>query len=264
MSAVVASRDRDWSAADYSCHAGFVVDHAADLIDWLAPRAGERVLDIGCGDGVMSQRLAERGADVTGIDASPAMVEAAAGRGIRAYALDAQTLSDADALATDYDAVLSNAALHWMARDPDAVLACVYARLTSGGRFVAELGGAGNIAPLHTALRDEAGARGHDADRIGPWFFPGEAEYRQRLTGAGFTLERCVSFERPTPLDGDLADWITTLARPFVTAFAPGAARDDYVAAVVDRLRPTLCDAHGRWQLPYVRLRFVARKPEQD
>ncbi|WP_348762463.1 methyltransferase domain-containing protein [uncultured Salinisphaera sp.] len=262
MSAAPAADDRDWSAADYGRHAGFVIDQAADLIDWLAPRAGERVLDLGCGDGLMSRRLAERGVDVTGIDASPAMVEAAVARGVSAHVVDAQALSAASTLATDYDAVFSNAAIHWMARAPDAVLQSVYARLKAGGRFVAEFGGEGNIAPLHAALRDEAAARGHDADPIDPWFFPSEADYRRRLVRAGFTVERCVSFERPTPLAGELADWIYTLARPFVTAFDAGAARDDYVAAVVGRLRPTLSDAQGHWQLPYVRLRFVARKPD--
>ncbi|MBH03612.1 MAG: SAM-dependent methyltransferase [Xanthomonadales bacterium] len=255
--------DQDWSAADYARHAGFVVERAADLIDWLAPRPGERVLDLGCGDGTMSLRLLARDTAAIGVDASPAMVAAALEQGIEAMVLDGHDLADGTA-GTDYDAVFSNAALHWMKQDPDAVIAGVRTALCPGGRFVAEFGGAGNVAPIRAALRAEAEERGRDADTLDPWFFPDAAEYRARLEEAGFVVERLETFERPTPLPGDIADWLTTLAWPFVTAFAAGPERNGYVSDVVERLRPELADANGHWYAPYLRLRFIARKPEQD
>ena len=144
------------------------------------------------------------------------------------------------------------------------MIAGVKTVLRPGGRFVAEFGGAGNVAPIRAALRAEAENRGRDADTLDPWFFPDEADYRARLEHAGFIVERLEMFERPTPLPGEIADWLTTLARPFVTAFAAGRERDAYVSDVVERLRPELADANGHWHAPYVRLRLIARKPEQD
>ncbi|MDN5874944.1 MAG: class I SAM-dependent methyltransferase, partial [Sinobacteraceae bacterium] len=128
-----------WNAGDYASNARFVVDMAASLVDWLAPQAGEKILDLGCGDGVMTEKLAASGAEVRGVDASPEMVAAAAERGVDAQVMDGAQL-DFD---TEFDAVFSNAALHWMKRDPDAVVQGVQRALKPGGRFVAELGAQG-------------------------------------------------------------------------------------------------------------------------
>lgn len=251
-----------WSAGDYAVHARFVADLAADLIDWLAPLPGETILDLGCGDGALTEVVVARGARVLAVDGSSAMAEAARARGLHSVAGDAQRLDRVAGLDGPFDAVFSNAALHWMRADPRAVIAGVFARLTPGGRFVAELGGAGNIAPIHATLRAEAEARGRDPDALDPWYFPTETCYLDRLATAGFHIERSHFFERPTPLPGDVADWLTTLARPFVTAFAEGFERDDYVAAVRTRLAGEMRHRDGEWIAPYVRLRFVARKPD--
>jgi trans-aconitate methyltransferase len=251
-----------WNAQDYGRNARFVADMAASLIDWLDPKTGERILDLGCGDGVLSQRLKERGADVLGVDSSPAFVAAARKQGIAAVQGDGQALTANPAITGPFDAVFSNAALHWMHRDPDAVIYSVYALLRPGGRFVAEFGGAGNIAPIRVALREQATARGKDADALDPWFFPSEKTYINQLRVAGFTIKRHETFERPTPLPGDLSGWLETLARPFVHAFASGQARDDYIAAVTAQLTPVMRQADGSWVAPYVRLRFSARKPK--
>lgn len=247
----------DWDAKAYGQHARFVADHAASLVDWLAPATGERVLDLGCGDGALTARIADLGADVLGLDASPALLEAARARGLEVRSGDGQCLDFHD----DFDAVFSNAALHWMKRDPGAVIAGVYTALRPGGRFVAEFGVAGNVAPIHEALRAEADTRGVDADALDPWVFPEPKSYLKQLEAGGFEIEREHCFERPTPLPGDVSDWLATLARPFVQAFAAGAARDDYIGAVRERLAPVMQDDDGRWTAPYVRLRFIARKP---
>ncbi|WP_423823933.1 methyltransferase [Salinisphaera sp. SPP-AMP-43] len=251
----------DWQAEDYQRNARFVADLAVDLLDWLEPRPGERILDLGCGDGTLSERIAAAGAEVIGVDGSPAMVEAAKQRGLQAVEADAQRLAQSQVVGHDFDAVFSNAALHWMSAHPQAVVEAVFARLKPGGRFVAEMGAAGNVAPIQAALRAEAAERGFDPDALDPWYFPAERDYCDRLVAAGFKVECTDCFERPTPLPGDVAAWLTTLARPFVTAFVEGEARDRYVAAVRARLADTLQDDDGRWTAPYVRLRFIARKP---
>lgn len=251
-----------WRADDYERNARFVADLAADLIEWLAPTDGEKILDIGCGDGVMSQRIAASGATVAGLDGSEHMVAAARQQGLTAWLADAQQLAELTDLDRDFDAVFSNAALHWMKDDPQAVIDGVLAHLKPGGRFVAEMGGAGNVAPIRAALRREAEAFGADPEALDPWYFPTETEYLDRLATAGFHIERSHSFERPTELPGDVADWLTTLARPFVTAFAEGEERNAYIHAVRQHLSGDMHHHDGRWIAPYVRLRFIARKPD--
>ncbi|WP_353108319.1 methyltransferase domain-containing protein [Salinisphaera dokdonensis] len=230
---------------------------ARSLVDWLAPQSGERILDLGCGDGVLSRVIAEHGAQVVGFDRSPAFVGAMRENGFEAVQGDGQTL-DYDG---KFDAVFSNAALHWMRDDPQAVIDGVARALRPGGRFVAEFGAHGNVAPVHDALIAEAQARGRDPSVLDPWFFPKPENYIKQLESAGFAIRREQCFERPTPLPGDMADWLFTLAGPFVQAFDAGVERDAYVAAVRARLEPDLCNARGEWTVPYVRLRFDAHKP---
>ncbi|HET7315306.1 methyltransferase domain-containing protein [Salinisphaera sp.] len=251
-----------WRAGDYARNARFVAELATDLIDWLAPAPGETILDLGCGDGALTERIAAAGADMVGVDGSASMVAAARERGLTAVVADARALGAVAALDRAFDAVFSNAALHWMHDDPQAVIEHVFARLKPGGRFVAEMGASGNVAPIRAVLRAEADARGHEPDTLDPWYFPTETAYLDRLATAGFHIERSHTFERPTQLPGDIADWLTTLARPFVTAFAHGAARDAYVAAVRERLAGEMRHRDGQWVAPYVRLRFIARKPD--
>lgn len=251
-----------WSAGDYASNARFVADLAAPLVDWLAPVAGERILDLGCGDGALSESLVARGASVVGVDASLDLVAAARTRGLNAIRGDGQSLAAVLDDQAPFDAVFSNAALHWMARDPDAVIAGVFAQLKPGGRFVAELGAHGNVRTIREALRAEAGERGQTADALDPWFFPWEKEYIEQLTDAGFSIEHQECFSRPTALPGDISGWLETLARPFVHAFDEGAPRRAFVAGVSERLRPALQNTDGSWTADYVRLRFVATKPE--
>lgn len=249
-----------WSASDYAHNARFVADLAASLVDWLAPVAGERVLDLGCGDGALTEKLVARGPSVLGVDASPDLVAAAQARGLDVRRGDGQSLDPVLAGHPPFDAVFSNAALHWMARDPDAVIAGVFACLKPGGRFVAEFGAHGNVQTIREALRAEVGERGQAADTLDPWFFPMEKEYIKQLTDAGFSIERHECFARPTPLPSDISGWIETLARPFVHAFDEGTPRRAFIAGVRERLRPALQNADGSWTADYVRLRFEATK----
>ena len=222
-------------------------------MELLAPVAGERILDLGCGDGALTEALVARGCVVVGVDASAAQVEAASRRGLDARVMDGQRL----AFDAEFDAVFSNAALHWMT-NPERVIAGVWRALRPGGRFVGELGGRGCVARIVAALRAALARQGVDESRIQPWYFPGDDEYRARLEAHGFTVRSSALIPRPTSLPGDLADWLETFAESFLTA---ARDRGALLEAVRAELRPHLCDAEGRWTADYVRLRFAAVKP---
>jgi len=243
-----------WDPSAYARHARFVSELATPVVQLLAPRPGERVLDLGCGDGVLTADLARLGCHVLGVDGSGEQVAAARRRGVPAEVMDGEGLTFDAA----FDAVFSNAALHWMKR-ADAVLAGVWRALVPGGRFVGEFGGAGGLTSVRAALAEALSRRGIDAAPLSPWYFPDDTEYRARLAAAGFEVLSIALFPRPTPLPGDLADWLGVFAQSFLAAIPP-AERPALVAELCERLRPQLCDATGRWTLDYVRLRFAARK----
>ena len=243
---------QDWSAERYARNARFVSELGAPLLALLAPRPGERILDLGCGDGALSLEIMAAGATVVGVDAAPDMVAAARARGVDARQMDGQALG----FEGEFDAVFSNAALHWM-RDADAVIDGVRRALVPGGRFVAEFGGGANVALVSGALVAALERRGLDGARFVPWYFPDDGEYRARLEAAGFTVDEIALIPRPTVLPGPIGDWLETFAGSFLGAIGE-AGRPAFKAEVAEALRPALCDAEGRWSVDYVRLRLAA------
>jgi len=159
----------------------------------------------------------------------------------------------------EFDAVFSNAALHWMRR-PEEVIAGVWHALRCGGRFVAEMGGHGNVEMIQAALVDALARRGINGESVVPWFFPTIEDYSARLRKAGFVVSYISLFPRPTPLPGDVTSWLESFAEDFLSAL-PAAERPAYIEAVREALRPKLCDGNGNWTADYVRLRFAAQKP---
>jgi trans-aconitate methyltransferase len=248
--------EQRWDPATYARHGRFVSTLGAGVVELLAPHPRERVLDLGCGDGVLTESLAAAGAEVVAVDASPSQVAAARARGLDARVAHGESLP----FASEFDAVFSNAALHWMT-DADAVIASVFRALRPGGRFVAEMGGAGNVAAIRAALGEALARRGLDAAARDPLFLPTAEEYRARLETGGFVVGTIELFPRPTPLPGSMADWLETFTQGVLSAL-PAADRGAVVEEVADALRPRLFDGKtGQWVADYVRLRFAARRP---
>jgi trans-aconitate methyltransferase len=243
--------EQTWNAEEYGRHARFVSDLGQTVLELLAPKAAERILDVGCGDGVLTQRIAQFGCAVVGVDSSPQFVASARRLGLEVFETDAAVMQ----FEREFDAVFSNAALHWM-KDADAVIARVARALRRGGRFVAEMGGEGCVKTIQTALVEELDRRGHDGQAAVPWYFPSVEDYRSRLSAAGFEVRYIALIPRPTPLP-DMMGWLTTFAGSF-TARLPPAERAEYLHCVRERLRPLLCDSSGNWIADYVRLRFSA------
>ncbi|MGH9515320.1 MAG: class I SAM-dependent methyltransferase [Terriglobales bacterium] len=250
---------QEWNASRYAKNARFVSDLGEPVLDLLNPQAGERILDLGCGDGALTERIIARCAEVLGVDASTDMVAAAHKKGISARVVDAFQLG----FHSEFDAVFSNAALHWMKRDPEAVIQGVRRALKPGGRFVGEMGGHGNVAAITVALCSGLERYGvKDSTAIIPWYFPSVGEYQKRLENAGFRVESVELIPRPTPLPTGMRAWLETFAIPFTNS-VPKAARAAFLDEVTEKLRPVLCDSSGRWTADYVRLRFRAQLEDQ-
>jgi SAM-dependent methyltransferase len=256
MSASAEAGRQTWDPERYARHARFVSDLGAPVVELLAPRAGERILDLGCGDGALTKRLQDAGCVVVGIDASPAQVEAARRLGIEAHVMEGERLL----FEADFDAVFSNAALHWMGKGADHVVEGVWRALKPGGRFVGEFGGHGCVATIAAALEAGLASRGIDPGRVNPWYFPTDDSYRRRLEAWGFRVDFIALIPRPTPLPGDIAGWLETFAEAF-TAVLPPEERPAYLAEVREALAPSLRDSSGAWFADYVRLRFAACRP---
>lgn len=243
---------QEWNANGYAQNANFVAKLGSDVVKLLAPQPGERILDLGCGDGVLTERLVQLGADVLGVDASEDMVNAARQRGITARVVDGHQLP----FDHEFDAVFSNAALHWML-DPQAVLAGVKRALKPGGRFVAEFGGHGNVAAICTALTASLQFRGISVRGRHPWYFPTPNAYANILETVGFKVDSIELIPRPTPLPTGMIGWLETFASPFLFGLEEDI-REAVLENTLTLLGQSLRDEQGNWTADYVRLRVSA------
>ena len=243
-----------WNPEAYGQHGSFVHRLAGGVVEWLDPQKGERILDLGCGDGQLTLRLALAGANVTGVDLSPDMVAAARARGVSADQASAESLPYKD---QTFDAIFSNAALHWV-HDHNAMLREAHRILKPGGRFVAEFGGHGNIAAIRAALIAVLNRHQYAGREDNVNYYPTPEVYGRRLIEHGFKVERIALIPRPTPLgEGGMKEWLRTFRRGVIDSL-PESLRETVVNETVDLLANVLRDDEGNWTADYVRLRFIA------
>lgn len=246
------SSGQTWNPATYATNARFVADLGMPVVELLNPQPHESILDLGCGDGALTEKLVTLCQEVVGIDASPEQIAAARQRGLNASVADGQNFN----LGRTFDTVFSNAALHWM-REPAKVLNCVHLHLKPGGRFVGEMGGYGNTATVSAAIRAALAWRGLNFDQLSPWYFPSVEEYRPLLIAAGFDVQSIELIPRLTTLPGELTAWLETFAGAFLNRIS-ASDRAQCLTEISDACAPTLRTPEGTWTVDYVRLRFSA------
>jgi len=243
-----------WSAERYTRNASFVSDLGSPVVELLDPRPGERILDLACGDGALTEKIAGYGCAVIGVDSSFPQLQAAKERGINAIHMDGHQLC----FQRRFDAVFTNAALHWM-KQPETVVAGVANSLKASGRFIGEFGGKGNVEKIRSALHVALRRHAIDPTPIDPWYYPSPEEYSELLSKAGFIVTYIELIPRPTKLPGDILGWLEVFAQPFTQAVAePERAR--FLKEVRTELATCLRDDADNWFADYVRLRFKAIK----
>ena len=248
MSQPAASTSK-WDAADYAKVGAFVAKLGGAALDLLDPKPGERILDVGCGEGTLTMKIIERGATVLGVDNSPEMIAAARTNGVDAVQLAAEDMQ----FFAEFDAAFSNATLHWVLQKEQAARAILRA-LKPGGRFAGEMGGEGNLTKLREALDDELIIRGYAPPVEASNWYASPEEFAAVYEAAGFREVDARLIERPTPIEHGVAAWVTTFRKGWLDrAGVPEGERSEIAAAVADRVGSNIAD--------YVRLRFIMRKP---
>jgi trans-aconitate methyltransferase len=247
-----------WDAKGYDNRFSFVTTYGEALVDRLDPQAGEHVIDLGCGTGHLTAQIAQRGAVTEGLDADPQMLSEARATYPQLVFREADARSFA--VAAPVNAVFSNATLHWIPeRDQQRVLDTVHRALQPGGRFVAEMGGAGNVAAILAAVAQARASHGLPERTEPPWCFPTPAEQAARLERAGFRVRSVEHFDRPSALSpGDTtANWLGMFGVGLLSD-VPADQRQSLLAEVDRLTAPDLQASDGSWHADYVRLRWYA------
>jgi trans-aconitate methyltransferase len=248
-----------WNPGLYNSKHAFVYQYGENLIDLLAPKAGEYILDVGCGSGQLTVKIHEISRKVVGIDSSAEMIADAQSKypGVEFKVADAANFS----FDQPFDAIFSNAALHWVTNYKGAVR-CMHENLKTGGRLVLEMGGKGNIQIIINQLRVSLQQRGFEKQAaLTLWYFPSIGEYTSLLEKQGFLVRLAQHYDRPTELADEatgIIDWLSM----FAAAFFEGVPEDDQAtikAEVQEKIRP-FCFKKGTWYADYKRLRIVAVK----
>jgi SAM-dependent methyltransferase len=195
-----------WHSNTYQQNASYVAKLGEGVLEWLNPQKDELILDVGCGDGILTKKIADAGAKVIGIDTSSNMVNAAKNLGLEAHVMSATDFT----FSQKFDAIFSNACLHWV-KPPEKAIENIYNYIKPDGRFVAEFGGLDNIKTIQNALHQVIS----NGDKLNPWYFPSKKEYSIMLTKQGFKIDKIELFERLTLVDTDIAGWLKTFANPY-------------------------------------------------
>lgn len=250
--------DIKWNSELYDNSHSFVSAYGEDVVGWLQPQQGERILDLGCGTGQLAHAISLNGAEVTGIDKSPDMIAKAQAT----YPALAFAVKDAADFQFNqpFDAIFSNATLHWV-NEKEKAIACMYNNLATGGRLVLEMGGKGNVQSIANAVSEAMEAEGlADKKPAAFWYFPSLSEYTSLLEKQGFRVTAAIHFDRPTELAGEegMLNWITMFGSFFFTQITAEQAAK-VTSRAVELLRSNYY-RNGNWEADYVRLRVKAVK----
>jgi len=253
------THQKEWNAAGYDGKHSFVWKYGEEVIELLGPGPNERILDLGCGTGHLTNRIAAAGAAVVGVDSSPAMIESARKNYPELEFIEANATSLG--FDTEFDAVFSNATIHWI-KDQAGLAATIWRALKPGGRFVAEFGGKGNLRAVREALKRAMTGAGHQVnyDALAR-YYPTIGDYATLLESSGFRMTYAAHFERPTRLENGergLRDWLATFADNVLEALTPDQL-EQVNAAVESQLRRELF-RDGSWFADYRRIRIAAIK----
>ncbi len=249
--------NQSWNPETYNKSARFIIEFGKPVLELLEPRQGERILDLGCGTGILAKELVDRGCEVVGIDSSLEMVEAA-----RKIGIDARLIEGVDFESRNkFDAVISNAAIHWMS-DKYLVVRKVWQVLKQGGRFAAECGGDGCLRIVREGMKIALANRGIDYKARNPWKFCDYGEFTDILRAQGFKIEYIARIDKPTELDEDgLCGWLKVFANSHTEGLSE-TEKELFYDEVTKYCKPMLFK-NDKWYVDYVRLRFLAVKPEE-
>ncbi|KAI9925475.1 hypothetical protein ASPWEDRAFT_41570 [Aspergillus wentii DTO 134E9] len=266
-----------WSADLYGDKvAPFVATSTEKVLTWLDPQPTDEILDIGAGEGPLTARIAPHVKRIVGVDGSPNMIEhfQKTYPHIESRVVDCRLLDqEADLTNGSFTKVFSNAALHWILRDPETrantIKGCFEA-LEPGGLFVNESGALGNVAEVHSAIISGLVTQGipvEQAREASPWWFPSVQAMKNLVEGAGFIWVKGEAELRQTRLTdnekGGVEGWIRLFGEHFLQLLPTVEARDAAVKHAVDVLEAVGRQQHdGSFTVNYIRLRFVAQRPE--
>ncbi len=251
---------KKWDSNLYDQKHSYVFKYGEDLLNLLQAKPGDKILDLGCGTGYLTNLIAETGADVSGIDSSKEMINLAK----QNYpALKFELMNAADFNFNEkFDAVFSNAVLHWVLKKEEAV-SCVYNNLKKNGKFVLEMGGKDNVKKVISVLRKVLSENGFKSNsELAMWYFPSIGEYTSLLERIGFRVTYAVHFDRDTFLNENdtIEDWLDMFAKNFFEGINSNEKRI-LIKQISDELYPTNVK-DGKWFIDYKRLRIAAVKEQ--
>jgi len=238
----------DWNAKKYNKHADFVSALGMPVVELLNPQKGEKILDLGCGDGTLALELEKFGAEVVAVDLSEDMVAKSKEKGLNAHVMSATEL----VYENQFDAIFSNAVLHWV-KESQLAVKKIHKALKNNGRFVAEFGGYGNIQHIRLAMKEVFSKHKEYGEFVDPWYFPTVTEYQEILESVGFKVEQIELIPRPTPID-DIANWLDIFANGIASNLTD-AQKIEFKHEVKAILKDKIYTTEEGWVADYVRLR---------
>lgn len=247
-----------WDANLYDQNHSFVSKFGNHLIELLAPKQGEKILDLGCGTGDLANKLYDLGVNMVGVDKSQNMISQALSKypHINFMVRDVTNLG----YYLEFDAVFSNATLHWV-KQPKQALNCIYQSLKPGGRFVAEFGGKGNVRIITDEIIYQIRQSGIEFNMEQfPWYYPSIGEYTCLMEQIGYRVIFAEHSDRPTPLDGEygLRNWIKMFGSHLFADVEE--KKKDYIITKVESNLKDVLYKNGKWIADYKRIRVIGLK----